>query len=72
MPRLGFEPTIPVFERAKTFYALDRAAAVIGMLTYQCVLILCYSNSMPIYMYYSNITIRYKGYAALSLCGLNL
>jgi hypothetical protein len=28
MPRVGSEPTIPVFERAKT--ALDRAATVIG------------------------------------------
>jgi hypothetical protein len=27
---LGFEPTIPVFERAKTVHALDRAAAEIG------------------------------------------
>jgi hypothetical protein len=30
MPRVGFEPTIPVFERAKTVHVLDRAAAVIG------------------------------------------
>jgi hypothetical protein len=30
MPWVGFEPTIPVFERAKTFHALDRAASVIG------------------------------------------
>jgi hypothetical protein len=30
MPRLGFEPTIPEFERAKTVHALDRAATVIG------------------------------------------
>jgi hypothetical protein len=30
MPRVGFEPTIPVFERAKTVHALDRAATVIG------------------------------------------
>jgi hypothetical protein len=30
MPWLGFEPTIPVFERAKTVHALDRAATVIG------------------------------------------
>jgi hypothetical protein len=30
MPRLGFEPTIPVFERAKRVHALDRAATVIG------------------------------------------
>jgi hypothetical protein len=28
--RVGFEPTIPVFERAKTFHALDPAATVIG------------------------------------------
>jgi len=25
MPRAGFEPTIPVFERSKTISALDRA-----------------------------------------------
>jgi hypothetical protein len=29
MPRLEFEPTILVFERAKTVHALDRAANVI-------------------------------------------
>jgi hypothetical protein len=27
---VGFELTIPVFERAKTVHALDRATAVIG------------------------------------------
>jgi hypothetical protein len=32
MPRVGFEPTIPVFERAKTFLASDCAAAVFGSL----------------------------------------
>jgi hypothetical protein len=30
MPRVGFEPTIPVFEWAKAVHALDRAATVIG------------------------------------------
>jgi hypothetical protein len=30
MPQVGFKPTIPVFERAKTVLALHRAAAVIG------------------------------------------
>jgi hypothetical protein len=30
MPRVRFEPTIPVFERAKKDHALDRAATVIG------------------------------------------
>jgi hypothetical protein len=29
MPLVGFEPTIPAFERAKTIHALDRAADVI-------------------------------------------
>jgi hypothetical protein len=28
---MGFEPTIPAFERATTLYALDRAATVIGV-----------------------------------------
>jgi hypothetical protein len=37
MPRLGFEPTIPVIERAKTFHVLDRAATVIGMLEFKLV-----------------------------------
>jgi hypothetical protein len=32
MPRLGFEPTTPVFERAKTVHALDRATTVISSL----------------------------------------
>jgi hypothetical protein len=27
---MGFEPTFPVFERAKTVHARDRAATVIG------------------------------------------
>jgi hypothetical protein len=31
MPRVGFEPMIPVFERAKTVHALDRTATVIGL-----------------------------------------
>jgi hypothetical protein len=31
MPRVGFETTIPVFERAKTVHALDSVAAVIGI-----------------------------------------
>jgi hypothetical protein len=30
MPRMGFEPTTPAFERAKTVHALDRATTVIG------------------------------------------
>jgi hypothetical protein len=30
MPRVGFEPTIPAFEREKTFHALDSTAIVMG------------------------------------------
>jgi hypothetical protein len=30
MPFVGFEPTIPASERAKTVLALDRAATVTG------------------------------------------
>jgi hypothetical protein len=30
MLRVGFEPMISVFERAKTVHSLDRAATVIG------------------------------------------
>jgi hypothetical protein len=32
MPRVGFGPTILVFERAKTFHTLDRKATVISPL----------------------------------------
>jgi hypothetical protein len=32
MPEVGFEPMIPVFERAKTVHALDCAATVIGII----------------------------------------
>jgi hypothetical protein len=30
MPQAKFEPTIQVFERARTFHDLDRSVAVIG------------------------------------------
>jgi hypothetical protein len=31
VPRVGFKPTTPVFDQAKTVHALDRAAAVISL-----------------------------------------
>jgi hypothetical protein len=31
MPKVGFEPTTPVLERAKTVHVLDHAVTVIGM-----------------------------------------
>jgi hypothetical protein len=33
MPGVGFESTVPAFERAKTVHALNRAATVIGIST---------------------------------------
>jgi hypothetical protein len=44
MPQVGLEPTIPVFERAKTVHALDRAATVIGSYSGYNVNILLYST----------------------------
>jgi hypothetical protein len=35
MPRVGFEPTTPVFERAKIVHASDCAASVTGNITTQ-------------------------------------
>jgi hypothetical protein len=34
MPRVRFEPTIPVFQRAKTVHALGHAATVVGVMPY--------------------------------------
>jgi hypothetical protein len=31
MPQVEIQPTIPMFERARTIHALDRAATVIGL-----------------------------------------
>jgi hypothetical protein len=42
MPRVEFDPTIPVFERAKTINALDRTATVIDGRFYYVAIILYY------------------------------
>jgi hypothetical protein len=42
MPRVGFEPTTPSFERAKTVYATDHAATVIDIaLGYETIYLVC-------------------------------
>jgi hypothetical protein len=43
MPLAGFEPTISVFKRAKTFHALERAATVTGHYIICCE-IMCFDN----------------------------
>jgi hypothetical protein len=40
MTQVGFEPTIPVLERAKTVYALSRVSIVRGCRARQCSLFL--------------------------------
>jgi hypothetical protein len=39
MPRVGFEATIPVFERAMAFEALVPATTVIDLLLLACIII---------------------------------
>jgi hypothetical protein len=34
MPSMGFEPTVPMFEQAKTVHELDRVSTIIG--SYKC------------------------------------
>jgi hypothetical protein len=46
MPQVGFEFTIPVFERAKTVHALDRVATVLG--TVNVTIIIKLSTEMTI------------------------
>jgi hypothetical protein len=41
MPRVGFEPTIPVFKQVETFHALGRAVTKIGALTPLAVFFSC-------------------------------
>jgi hypothetical protein len=43
MPLVGFEYTIPVFERAKTVRAPDRTATVIGSTSMWLLLVACVS-----------------------------
>jgi hypothetical protein len=53
MPWVGFEPTIPAFERAKAVHALDRAANVIGCITFRRA-------------YYMKCNVYWSSYTAIS------
>jgi hypothetical protein len=48
MPQVGFEPTIAVFERAKTVHALGRAATVFGNVFLQHKIIINLLNKFEI------------------------
>jgi hypothetical protein len=47
IPRVGFEPTITVFERPKTVHALDRVSTVIGMSQPDCKNLCAFSGEQP-------------------------
>jgi hypothetical protein len=51
MPHVGFEPTIPVFEWAKTVHALDRAATVIGKRVYLSMALLPFVKPRPLFQF---------------------
>jgi hypothetical protein len=38
MPRIGFEPTTPVFQRVTRFNTVDRSATVIGINVMLCLI----------------------------------
>jgi hypothetical protein len=59
MPPMGFELTIPVFERAKTVHALDRAATEIGKFTNTEAYI--QSVRMKYALFYCSIAHKLKG-----------
>jgi hypothetical protein len=71
MPQVGFEPTIPVFQRAKTVHALDRAAPLIGpeicTIRKRCFCLIKFSstttatrNGFVIYYYLITLTVLAK------------
>jgi hypothetical protein len=69
MPQVRFEPTIPVFKRAKTVDALDRAATVIGLLHVRLqklhesqIHIKGHSTTIIFHQHMPNITINKTGY----------
>jgi hypothetical protein len=55
MPWVGFEPTIPEFERAKTVHALDRAAIVIGFFQFLLFLIGEFSSLTRKFFYFYSL-----------------
>jgi hypothetical protein len=82
MLQLGFEPTTPLFEGAKTVHALDRAVTVIGIIE-NMALIICsllnrvpsslYTNFLGIFATYARVE-RYAcptGYISVIIPGLN-
>jgi hypothetical protein len=83
MPWVGFEPTIPTFELAKTVHALDRAATVIGIFPYKnCMLVQCHAcpirpHILPlsirtVYLLEMQLSFRFSLFLSLSLSRLFL
>jgi hypothetical protein len=69
MPRVGFEPTIPGFEWAKIFRALDRAATGNRVFYSVCV---CVCVCVCIYIYTLVYTKSWKYYGCCTHFFINL
>jgi hypothetical protein len=67
---MGFEPTIPVFERAKAVHALDRAATVICVI---CVLVRFYCGQarQPVSVDCRSINNYVAGIHIFMLCAIS-
>jgi hypothetical protein len=69
IPRVGLEPTIPVFERANTGHALDRAATAIGTYTIYLSKIAAHaSTQLPVILLSGQYVDRYLYRFNLSAC----
>jgi hypothetical protein len=73
MSSAGFEPTIPVFERAKTVHVLNRADTVVGNCTIRNKFTLPIPRNRTLYqhkIFFSDITsiYRYQLVSALNAC----
>jgi hypothetical protein len=58
--RVGFEPTIPAFDRAKTVHVLDRAANMFGTLTFTLPQMSIPTPSFGIYGFLSPFVTRFS------------
>jgi hypothetical protein len=61
MPRVGFKPTMPVFEQVKTVHALDCAATMISTRMKYSSGIYCPINSIKNVFFKSPFFLKIKG-----------
>jgi hypothetical protein len=60
MPRMEFEPTIPVFDRARTFHALDHAAIMVDIESIQIINMLQIIIFFTIFFFRKNLSFKWR------------